>query len=32
MALPISPKIGLNNNCPMLNLYDVAQQVKIMNK
>ena len=27
VVLPVSPKVGLgNNNCPMLNIYDIAHK------
>ena len=33
MALPVSPnKVGLGNNCPMLNVYDVVPRVRKINR
>ena len=32
MALSVSPKVGLDNNCPMLNVNDVVPQVRRINR
>ena len=32
MVLPVSPKEGLNCNCPMINVYDAVPQVRRMNR
>ena len=32
MVLPVSPKVGLGYNCPMLNVYDVIPRVRRINR
>ena len=32
MVLPVSPKVGLGNNCPLLNVYDVVPRVRRKNR
>ena len=32
MVLPVSPKVGQGNNCPMLNENDVVPQVRRINR
>ena len=32
MVLPVSAKVSLSNNCPMLNVYDVVPRVKRINR
>ena len=32
MVLPVSMKVGLGYNCPMLNVYDVAPRVRRINR
>ena len=31
MVLSVSPKVDLGNNCPILNVYDVALRVRTIN-
>ena len=32
MVLPVSLKVGLGTNCPMLNVYDVVPRVRRINR
>ena len=32
LTLPVSPKVGLGNNCPVLDVYDVVPRVSRINR